>query len=67
MYIYIYINLSKAFDSLDHNILLSKLKLYGLDDKAIDLLRRYLPNRDQFVQLGNIKSNRQLISRGIPQ
>ena len=31
----IYVDLSKAFDSLDHNILLSKLKLYGLDDKAI--------------------------------
>ena len=63
----IYVDLSKAFDSLDHNILLSKLKFYGLDDKAINLLRSYLSNRDQFVQLGNIKSNHHLISRGIPQ
>ena len=53
----IYVDLSKAFDSLDHNILLSKLKFYGLDDKAINLRRSYLSNRDQFVQLGNIKSN----------
>ena len=58
----IYINLSKAFDRLDHNILLSKLKFYGLDDKAINLLRNYLSNMDQFVQLGNIKSNHHLMS-----
>ena len=50
----IYVDLSKAFDSLDHNIFLSKLKFYGLDDKAINLLRSYLSNRDQFVQLGII-------------
>ena len=41
--------------------------MYGLDDKVINLLRSYLSNRDQFVQLGNIKSNHQLISHGIPQ
>ena len=63
----IYVDLSKAFDSLGHNILLPKLKFYGLDDKAINVLRSYLSNRDQFVQLGNIKSNHHLISRGIPQ
>ena len=63
----IYVDLSKAFDSLDDNILLSKLKFYGLDDKAINLLRSYLSNKDQFVQLDNIKSNHHLISRGISQ
>ena len=63
----IYVDLSKAFDSMDHNILLSKLKFYELDDKTINLLRSYLSNRDQFVQLGNIKSNHFLISRGKPR
>ena len=57
----IYVDLSKAFDSLDHNILLSKLKFSGLDDKAINLLRSYLSNRDQFVQLDTIKLNHHLI------
>ena len=38
----VYIDLSKAFDCLDHNILLSKLKFYGLNDNAIRLLKNYL-------------------------
>ena len=52
----VYLDLSKAFDCLDHNILLSKLKFYGLNDNAIRLLKNYLSDRDQYVQLGNTKS-----------
>ena len=52
----IYIDLCKAFDCLDHVILLSKLKYYGLNDNAIKLLKNYLSDRDQYVQLGNFKS-----------
>ena len=63
----VYIDLSKAFDCLDHNILLSKLKFYGLSDDAIRLLQNYLSDREQYVQLGNIKSQLHGISRGIPQ
>ena len=62
-----YIDLSKVFDNLDHNILLSKLKFNGVDVKAINLLRSYLSNtRYQFLQVGNIKLNHHLISHGIP-
>ena len=43
----LYIDLSKAFDCLDHNILLSKLKFCELNDNAIRLLKNYLPDRDQ--------------------
>ena len=63
----VYIDLSKAFDCLDHNILLSKLKFYVLNDNAIRLLKNYLSDRDQYVQLGNTKSQLHGISRGIPQ
>ena len=63
----VYIDLSKAFHCLDHNILLSKLKFYGLNDNAIRLLKNYLSDRDQYVQLGNTKSQLHGISRGIPQ
>ena len=54
----IYIGLSKASDSLDHDILLSKLKFYGLSNDALNLLKKntLLEETMQFVQIGNIKS-----------
>ena len=63
----IYANLSKAFDCLDHAIVLSKLKYNGLNDNAIKLLKHYLSDRDQYVRLGNFKSQYHNISCGIPQ
>ena len=47
------IDLSKAFDNLDHNILLSKLKFYGVTGVSLDLLSSYLSNRRQCTQLFN--------------
>ena len=60
-------DLCKAFHCLDHAILLSKLKYYGLNDNAIKLLKNYLSDRDQYVHLGNFKSQYHNISCGIPQ
>ena len=54
--IHILLDLSKAFDTIDHNILLDKLKYYRLDDNAIKLFRSYLTNRYQYVQIENAKS-----------
>ena len=59
--------LSKAFDTIDHNILLDKLKYYGLDDTAIKLFRSYLTNRYQYVQIENAKSQLLEINTGVPQ
>ena len=63
------LDLSKAFDTIDHNIgiLLDKLKYYGLDDTAIKLFRNYLTNRYQYIQIENAKSQLLEINTGVPQ
>ena len=50
----IFLDLSKA---LDHTVLLKRLEHYGLESSALQLLKSYLTNRDQFVQIDDIKSN----------
>ena len=61
------INLSKAFDSLDHNILLSKLKFYGVTGVSLDLMSSYLSNRRQFTQFNTTLSEFLDIKQGVPQ
>ena len=63
----LYFDLAKAFDSLNHDILLDKLEYYGVQNKAKDLLESYLSNRKQFVQIGEIVSKIKPISMGAPQ
>ena len=53
----VFLDLSKAFDTLDHEILLSKLKFYGVCDSGNNLFRSYLSNRFQFVDLNGSKSS----------
>ena len=60
-------DLSKAFDSLSHDILLNKLTYYGVKNSANDLLRSYLSNRKQYVQIDNISSSVVSINTGVPQ
>ena len=62
-----YLDLSQAFDSLCHYIILEKLAYYGVQNKAKDLLESYLSNRKQFVQIGEIVSHVKPISMGVPQ
>ena len=61
------IDLSKAFDTLDHKILINKLQYYGIKDTALDLFQSYLSNRRQYVQIGNNKSDTTAITTGVPQ
>ena len=63
----IFLDLSKAFDTLNYKILLRKLKYYGLGNVAYNLIENYLTNRQQFVKLRNVKSKLIPMLIGVPQ
>ena len=63
----LYIDLSKAFDTLSFDILLYKLNHYGIKDNAFKLLKSYLTDRQQFVVFNNHNSETSIIKTGVPQ
>ena len=63
----IFIDLSKAFDTIDHKILLKKLYNYGVRDSAHNLIGSYLSNRYQSVKIDNEISCNLLVKYGVPQ
>ena len=60
-------DLTAAFDTLDHEILLSKLKIYGFGEKAVLWIRTYLTGRTQRVKIGSKLSKIVEIQSGVPQ
>ena len=63
----IFVDFRKAFDTVNHSILLSKLELYGIRGHPLNLLRSYLLNRKQSVRFNNTYSDVSTINIGIPQ
>ena len=49
-------DMSKAFDSLCHNLVIKKLKAYGFTNQSLDLIRSFLNDRYSRVKLGSIRS-----------
>ena len=60
-------NFSKARDTFNHNIILQKLTFYGVANSAITLLRSYLSNRKQYVQIDDVSSSMLSNNTGVPQ
>ena len=54
----VFLDFSKAFDTVDHNILLMKMKSYGIIDIAYDWFKSYLCDRVQYVTYNEMQSNR---------
>lgn len=67
-YVYgIFLDLSKAFDTVDHTILLHKLYIYGLRGKVHSWISNYLQNRLQYVSVNSTTSSSQHVVCGVPQ
>ena len=60
-------DLSKAFDCLDHNLMIAKLNEYGFDYNAVKLVHSYLTNRYQRVKVNSCHSSWTEIINGVPQ
>ena len=58
---------SAAFNSVEHQLLLDKLQIYGLEDSALNWLRSYLYYRTQYVTIGGQNSSMKNVKRGVPQ
>ena len=59
-------NLSKAFDTINHDLLLAKLKAYGFSKQALSFMCSYLKNRRQRVQISNNFSSLKEVKAGVP-
>lgn len=62
-----FIDLAKAFDTVDHSILLDKLSYMGIRGNVLELIKSYLTDRFQMVRIGNTNSSYKLIDIGVPQ
>lgn len=61
------LDLSKAFDTVDHNILISKLSKVGIRGSSLQWIESYLSNREQYVEVNGMQSTSLPINIGVPQ
>ena len=63
----VFIDLQKAFDTVDHDILCKKLQIYGVQQRELSWFRSYLSNRKQFCRVNGVASGMRDVEVGVPQ
>jgi len=63
----LFVDFTKAFDTINHNLLLNKLEVAGIRGNALLWFKSYLKNRTHYVEIGNKKSEGIKIDKGVPQ
>ena len=63
----LFMDLSKAFDTINHDLLIAKLKAYNFSKEAVTIMKSYLKNRKQKVQINNKFSSERDAIAGVPQ
>ena len=63
----LFLDLKKAFDTVDHEILLKKLRWYGVETPAVNWFRSYLANRKQVCYVNGVMSAAAFVTCGVPQ
>ena len=63
----VFLDLKKAFDTVNHEILLRKMEIYGVTGNALNLMKSYLTDHKQICQLNGVSSTENQIGCGIPQ
>ena len=64
----VFIDLSEAFDTINHSVLIKKLQMYGIKGINLAWFHNYLENRKQYISLGHdLKTGNQNIFCGVPE
>ena len=63
----VFLDFRKAYDTVNHSIILKKMHAYGIRGNILDWLKNYLINREQFTSINNTHSDKKNNSCGIPQ
>ena len=63
----LFTDLSKAFDCIDHNLLVAKLNAYGFDKQSMNFIYSYFTKRKQRTKVDSAVSSRELLFSGVPQ
>ena len=63
----IFVDFKKAFDTVDHSILLAKMEHIGIRGASLELMKSYLSNRRQYVVFNGAESSQEQVSLGVPQ